>query len=178
MLGRLWLCWNTGKSSPISGEVDLEDIAAALGMNDFPAFGAFMRSIIHTVDDSGSDEEEDDQMTPRKGRKNKVLKDREAQKMRYEAQERREAGEAKELQFKMQIQSSGLSEIEGVVVINPAKTDDEDYVYLNPDIARKVKDHQVRGIRFMWREIVESSRKSTQGCLLAHTMGLGKTMQT
>jgi len=51
----------------------------------------------------------------------------------------------------------------------------EPYVYLDPHIASRVKDHQLKGIQFMWREIIEDPKQ--QGCILAHTMGLGKTMQ-
>lgn len=48
-------------------------------------------------------------------------------------------------------------------------------ILLNQHIAQRVKDHQIDGIRFIWREVVEDD--SQEGCLLAHTMGLGKTMQ-
>lgn len=51
----------------------------------------------------------------------------------------------------------------------------EPIVYLDPHIASRVKPHQLKGIQFMWREIIEDPRQ--QGCILAHTMGLGKTMQ-
>jgi SNF2 family DNA or RNA helicase len=51
----------------------------------------------------------------------------------------------------------------------------EPIIYLDPKIGGKVKAHQVDGIRFMWRELMTD--KKGQGCLLAHTMGLGKTMQ-
>lgn len=41
---------------------------------------------------------------------------------------------------------------------------------------------QVTGIRFMWENIIQSIRKVKSGdkglgCILAHTMGLGKTFQ-
>jgi SNF2 family DNA or RNA helicase len=45
-------------------------------------------------------------------------------------------------------------------------------IYLDPHIGRKIKPHQDNGIQFMWREITAG-----KGCMLAHTMGLGKTMQ-
>lgn len=48
-------------------------------------------------------------------------------------------------------------------------------VYLDSYIGHRVKPHQVKGISFLWREIIGDEKR--QGCLLAHTMGLGKTMQ-
>lgn len=48
-------------------------------------------------------------------------------------------------------------------------------IYLDPEIGQRVKPHQVEGTSFLWREIVDDEKR--QGCLLAHTMGLGKTMQ-
>ncbi|KAE8369142.1 P-loop containing nucleoside triphosphate hydrolase protein [Aspergillus caelatus] len=48
-------------------------------------------------------------------------------------------------------------------------------IYLDPQIGLRVKPHQLNGVQFMWRELIEDENK--QGCLLAHTMGLGKTMQ-
>ncbi|KAJ8119850.1 hypothetical protein ONZ43_g3290 [Nemania bipapillata] len=39
----------------------------------------------------------------------------------------------------------------------------------------RIKEHQVTGVRFMWDQLVAARKR--QGCLLAHTMGLGKTMQ-
>lgn len=48
-------------------------------------------------------------------------------------------------------------------------------IYLDPHIGQRVKPHQLKGIQFMWRELIEAEKQ--QGCLLAHTMGLGKTMQ-
>jgi SNF2 family DNA or RNA helicase len=45
-------------------------------------------------------------------------------------------------------------------------------IYLDPHVGQKVKPHQENGIQFMWREITAG-----KGCMLAHTMGLGKTMQ-
>ncbi|KAG0155800.1 hypothetical protein PDIDSM_2973 [Penicillium digitatum] len=48
-------------------------------------------------------------------------------------------------------------------------------ICLDPYIAQYVKSYQLSGIQFMFREIIENKRE--EGCLLAHTMGLGKTMQ-
>lgn len=57
------------------------------------------------------------------------------------------------------------------VIINT----EDPIVELEPSIAGRIKPHQIKGIQFMWREIIEDPRH--QGCILAHTMGLGKTMQ-
>ena len=48
----------------------------------------------------------------------------------------------------------------------------EDTIFLNSKF-RSIFPHQVEGVQFMWKEVV----KANEGCLLAHTMGLGKTMQ-
>ncbi|KAI8981654.1 hypothetical protein BDF20DRAFT_418581 [Mycotypha africana] len=43
------------------------------------------------------------------------------------------------------------------------------------EVFRKVlKTHQVEGLKFMWQRVYEKRG----GCLLAHSMGLGKTLQT
>ncbi|KAJ9637589.1 hypothetical protein H2204_004738 [Knufia peltigerae] len=63
---------------------------------------------------------------------------------------------------------------EGQPILTPVNTT-EPYIHLHSYIARRVKPHQLNGIQFMWREIIDDPKH--QGCILAHTMGLGKTMQ-
>lgn len=62
------------------------------------------------------------------------------------------------------------------IIVNIGKFEDQDPIYLHPRIGRRIKGHQIEGVQFMWREIV-MPEKSRSGCLLAHEMGLGKTMQ-
>ena len=64
------------------------------------------------------------------------------------------------------------------VVVNPGKLASEDFVYLNPRFGNgaRIKPHQEEGLQFLWREIT-AEHDDLQGCLLAQTMGLGKTMQ-
>ncbi|XXG90588.1 hypothetical protein AAC387_Pa12g2318 [Persea americana] len=67
-------------------------------------------------------------------------------------------------------------------IVNVAREEDEDPVRIPPSISAKLKPHQVAGIRFMWENIIQSVRKVKSGdrglgCILAHTMGLGKTFQ-
>ncbi|XWW96970.1 hypothetical protein V2A60_004950 [Cordyceps javanica] len=62
-------------------------------------------------------------------------------------------------------------------IINETKSADEGFIYVHPEISPRIKDHQIEGVRFLWSNIVRD-QSVRQGCLLAHTMGLGKTMQT
>lgn len=70
---------------------------------------------------------------------------------------------------------------EGRVVINIGHKENEQKVFIAPQIARVIKPHQIGGIRFLFDNIIESTElfnKSTGfGCILAHSMGLGKTLQ-
>ncbi|EDW15808.1 uncharacterized protein Dmoj_GI10182 [Drosophila mojavensis] len=48
-------------------------------------------------------------------------------------------------------------------------------------LLKKLKPHQVEGVKFMWdacfETLKESEQKPGSGCILAHCMGLGKTLQ-
>ncbi|GAA5795683.1 hypothetical protein HPULCUR_001045 [Helicostylum pulchrum] len=44
---------------------------------------------------------------------------------------------------------------------------------IDPFFQKRLKLHQVEGLKFMWERVYEKK----QGCLLAHSMGLGKTIQ-
>ncbi|RMX89176.1 hypothetical protein D0869_01071 [Hortaea werneckii] len=57
----------------------------------------------------------------------------------------------------------------------------KDSMPIGRKIAENIKPHQVEGVLFMLSALTaskESDDTATNGCLLAHTMGLGKTMQT
>lgn len=65
------------------------------------------------------------------------------------------------------------------IIINPTKVEEGfEPIFIHEKMARHMKAHQIVGVRFMWREITAQEEDGVQGCLLAHTMGLGKTMQT
>lgn len=70
---------------------------------------------------------------------------------------------------------------EGRVVVNIGHDDKEQNIFVAPQIARIIKPHQIGGVRFLFDNIIESTElfaKSTGfGCILAHSMGLGKTLQ-
>ncbi|CAL7951520.1 unnamed protein product [Xylocopa violacea] len=69
----------------------------------------------------------------------------------------------------------------GRVLINVGHPESEPDVFLAPQVARIIKPHQIGGIRFLYDNIVESIERfktsSGFGCILAHSMGLGKTLQ-
>ncbi|CAH0749771.1 unnamed protein product [Diatraea saccharalis] len=70
---------------------------------------------------------------------------------------------------------------QGRVLINIGHPENEEDIFVAPQIARIIKPHQIGGVRFLFDNIIESvERFSTStgfGCILAHSMGLGKTLQ-
>ncbi|XP_050425364.1 transcriptional regulator ATRX homolog isoform X2 [Adelges cooleyi] len=54
-------------------------------------------------------------------------------------------------------------------------------IIINKELAKVLKAHQVEGIRFLWDMVFESVEKTNltegTGCILAHRMGIGKTLQ-
>ncbi|KAK2968272.1 hypothetical protein RJ640_016204 [Escallonia rubra] len=67
-------------------------------------------------------------------------------------------------------------------IVNAVREEGEEAVRIPSSISTKLKPHQVKGIQFMWENIIQSIRKVRSGdkglgCILAHTMGLGKTLQ-
>lgn len=70
---------------------------------------------------------------------------------------------------------------QGRVLINVGHPENDQDIFLAPQIARVIKPHQIGGVRFLFDNVIESvERFSTStgfGCILAHSMGLGKTLQ-
>lgn len=70
--------------------------------------------------------------------------------------------------------------VEKVVLELDEKTGKE-LLSIDPKLAKKLKPHQASGIRFMWDACFESLERAKttpgSGCILAHCMGLGKTLQ-
>ncbi|KAL1623948.1 hypothetical protein SLS56_008073 [Neofusicoccum ribis] len=113
---------------------------------------------------------------PHKKRKRKVMQSASALSLRKSAQKRAEAQVEKERIFQERISSSQSNSDR--LIVNPGEFGKDGAIYIHPSIGSRIKTHQVEGVKFMWRELVEAGHTDPQGCLLAHTMGLGKTMQT
>ncbi|KAF3198407.1 hypothetical protein TWF679_002076 [Orbilia oligospora] len=58
-------------------------------------------------------------------------------------------------------------------IVNPGHGPEYDPISFPEHIAGKLFDSQIEGIQFLWREVVQKG----EGALLAHTMGMGKTLQ-
>ncbi|KAM5486153.1 hypothetical protein MaudMau93_005070 [Microsporum audouinii] len=129
--------------------------------------------IIEDEEDDPSGKDADTQgstrATPRKKRKRPVAESREAMETQNRAQRRVEEQAS---------QQRRLQEEGGIENDDPERkivSFDDPVIYLHRDLGRRVKEHQISGIQFMWRELIKDEKN--EGCLLAHTMGLGKTMQ-
>jgi transcriptional regulator ATRX len=113
-------------------------------------------------------------------RKRKVKRDESAVKIRAKAVERSALYESQNQTSQGRLFMAGENGDNHIPLYAPDDVDPSEHVYLNPSIAKRLKPHQIEGVKFMWREITaeEEPGEAGQGCLLAHTMGLGKTAQS
>ncbi|KAL7927987.1 hypothetical protein ACQKWADRAFT_18702 [Trichoderma austrokoningii] len=167
----------------------------------FPAFHAFIKEwaprypqesqIFRTdaFDDALDDEIGPDNVTgqmissttapskPRKRAAKEIVQNKEGLELREQGKKRAEEFEARAAKnLSLATLSTTMTEGEARLIINESKQDDQPFIYINRKIGERIKDHQIKGVRFLWNQIILNS-DLRQGCLLAHTMGLGKTMQ-
>ena len=65
--------------------------------------------------------------------------------------------------------------MEGISLeINPTRPSNEPAILIPPYLSAVIKPHQLAGIRFLWRTVIQEAK----GSILAHAMGLGKTIQS
>ncbi|CAF0812565.1 unnamed protein product [Adineta ricciae] len=69
----------------------------------------------------------------------------------------------------------------GNILVNVNHPSDDPDLYITRHLSPVLKPHQIGGIRFMYDNIVESLQRFQAtpglGCILAHSMGCGKTLQ-
>lgn len=159
---------------------DIERQGAAFS-DDFIKFLSHLRQLLqkHTAEptslstgDSDDDEPMDSVDTPHKKRKRRVKEDQAVKSGQVAARQRVENQERQRRNLEERLKRIGVSNSDAE---HQAVSFEQPTVFLHPHIGQCVKPHQLAGIQFMWRELIQNEKRD--GCLLAHTMGLGKTMQ-
>ncbi|XP_054711229.1 transcriptional regulator ATRX homolog [Uloborus diversus] len=128
--------------------------------------------------------------TPGKGRKNikKIISQKKLTEETQEAQlaekeRKKRIAEKQKLYNKIEdLAEDGKEIITRKLVLEVDPVSKEELVEISPDLIDKLKVHQVNGVKFMWESTIESLKdleegKPGSGCILAHCMGLGKTLQ-
>lgn len=146
------------------------------------------RIMKESLESGESEVEEDKSENLKKGRKNikRILKKdllqldtKEAIKLEEERRNRIEKRETlhKEI-FSKEIDENGNSK--RLILDFDAETK-QPLITVHKKLYRVLKPHQVEGVKFMWNNCFESVQSleidSGSGCILAHCMGLGKTLQ-
>ncbi|XP_066589784.1 transcriptional regulator ATRX homolog isoform X2 [Prorops nasuta] len=142
-----------------------------------------------------SDSESEDEKQPnsqnspdKSGRKNirKLIKDKQVtsdtkQAAKEEEERLKRIAERQKLYNEMyELRLAGEEKVEKLVLDFDTETK-EPLVTVHESIIKHLKPHQAQGIKFMWDACFESLERikvsSGSGCILAHCMGLGKSLQ-
>jgi SNF2 family DNA or RNA helicase len=141
---------------------------------------SFAEKIEEEAGEAGSDDSEEDMpISPAKRKRRRIIqKDKAAANFRENVFEQVEELENRRRVLRQTLAHDGsFPGDKAKFIINETKKAEHGFVYVPPTIARFIKPHQIEGVRFMWDHLVAKPKKTRKGCLLAHTMGLGKTMQ-
>ncbi|CAK9817184.1 Transcriptional regulator ATRX homolog [Anthophora quadrimaculata] len=140
-------------------------------------------------DNSDNDQTTNSQGTPGKTRRKnirKVMKDKQVaddtkQAAKEEEERLKRIAERQKLYNEMyEARLAGEEKLEKLVLdFNPETK--EELVVVHENLVKRLKPHQAKGIKFMWDACFESLERikssNGSGCIIAHCMGLGKTLQ-
>ncbi|KAL1392346.1 hypothetical protein HDK64DRAFT_322859 [Phyllosticta capitalensis] len=169
---KLFVCWHKARANFFNhfyeGALQVaRELASPLDVKPLKNFWKFLRTVILSAPSPTTYHPE-----MISSRKRVVQTSAVGRQMRESALER-QGLQAEKVRLADERMSSLPPDSTPRVIINIGKTEDAGDVFVHPHIASRIKPHQISGVRFIWREVIEAG----QGCLLAHTMGLGKTMQ-
>ncbi|XP_072483947.1 transcriptional regulator ATRX-like [Notamacropus eugenii] len=112
---------------------------------------------------------------------------RETQKALKEEERRRKriAEKQQEREKLREVVDSSASPTECPITIKLVLDEDEEtkepLVQIHRNLVTKLKPHQIDGVQFMWdcccESVIQTKKSAGSGCILAHCMGLGKTLQ-
>nr|CDS32134.1 Transcriptional regulator ATRX [Hymenolepis microstoma] len=144
-----------------------------------------------SFDGEGGGDEEDDADGKRGRRKiRKILKDKKLSSETKNA-EALEKERRKRLDERQKLYNSvfedpteGSSAKNARLILDFKKDTEEAVVEVHPELVKHLKPHQIQAVRFLYDNIIESldehkeNRNRLSGAILAHCMGLGKTLST
>nr|XP_006823737.1 PREDICTED: transcriptional regulator ATRX-like [Saccoglossus kowalevskii] len=138
--------------------------------------------------DSKSDDTDTGKSPKGKGRRKirKVLtkdklQDETKNAAKEEAERRKRVAERRKQVIQVLDESPQKCPVTMSLVLESKPDSDEPLVQVNKDLIKKLKPHQVEAVQFMWDCCIETYDKLKNGhegggCILAHCMGLGKTL--
>ncbi|CAH0551007.1 unnamed protein product [Brassicogethes aeneus] len=87
----------------------------------------------------------------------------------------------KQKKYNLVFESKDLDATVDKLILDFNEESNEELLRVDDHLVKKLKPHQASGIKFMWEACYESVERAQKtkgsGCILAHCMGLGKTLQ-